>query len=169
MDYAIDDIGGVQIYYYFTCKRQLWLYAQGVRFENQFDRVKIGKLVHDEFFKRQRHREVDAGSIKIDFVGKGAEVHEVKSSSRYKEEHAWQLRFYLYYLKKYKGVPDVRGVLHYPESRQKMQVTLAARDEDYISKVVAEIKDIVAGERPPAKEKKRTFCEKCAYFDYCYI
>ena len=37
----IDRIGGVHIYYYVSCKRQLWLYVHYINMEQDSDRVRV--------------------------------------------------------------------------------------------------------------------------------
>lgn len=162
-------IGGKHIYYYLTCRRQLWLYQHQIRFQDLNDRVQLGQQVHEEHFKRTPAKELATDGIKVDFVGKGALVHEVKSSSRYRPEHAEQLRYYMFILKNEKGICDVTGVLHYPEINQRIPVTLISTDEERLLKMVDEISKINDLPSPPPIEQNRKFCQKCSYYDYCYI
>jgi CRISPR/Cas system-associated exonuclease Cas4 (RecB family) len=42
-----EDVGGVHIKYLHHCRRQLWLYARGVRPEHLNAAVQLGEAVHD--------------------------------------------------------------------------------------------------------------------------
>lgn len=58
---------GSQINYYFICKRKLWLFSHNIELEPESDLVKLGKLLHENRYKR-RMKEVQVDRIKIDFV-----------------------------------------------------------------------------------------------------
>lgn len=164
----IRHVGGKHIYYYLTCKSQLWLYSKNIRFQDQSEQVDLGSQIHEEFFRRQKHREVAIDGIKVDFLGKSATVHEVKSSLNFREEHVWQLRFYLYYLKTEKGLESVSGVLHYPRINRKIPVSLVKKDEDKLNIIVRDIERICDLPLVPVVENSKKFCQKCAYYEYCF-
>lgn len=58
---------GSQINYYFVCKRKLWLFSHNIELESDSDLVKLGKLLHENKYKR-RLKEVQIDRIKIDFI-----------------------------------------------------------------------------------------------------
>ena len=72
---------GTQMNYYFICKRKLWLFSRGLEMEEMSDLVLLGKLLHERGYARRR-KEVQVGRVKIDFVGSGCEIHEVKRSRK---------------------------------------------------------------------------------------
>ncbi|AVX29686.1 CRISPR-associated protein Cas4 [Carboxydocella sp. JDF658] len=159
------ELGGLEINYYFVCKRKLWLYSRYIRQETNHDRVELGQFIHEESYRRQK-KEIEIGSIKVDLLQDGA-ICEIKLSSRMEEAHLWQLYYYLYYLKK-QGFNQVKGVLLFPKERRKKEVILTQEVEKELKKIIAQIITIKKEELPPEKLNKRSFCTKCAYFEFCY-
>lgn len=49
---------GIKFNYYYICKRKLWLFDKGIAFENTSDRVLQGKVVHENSYPREKHKEV---------------------------------------------------------------------------------------------------------------
>lgn len=159
---------GTQVNYFFVCKTKLWLFSHFVRLEQRHDVVKLGKILHEESFKREKEAQIDS-KIAIDFVRKKdvLELHEVKKTPALGESHVRQLQYYLYYLKKVKGIEKARGVLNYPTIKKVVEVSLSEEDEKEMEKTLGEIKEILALPKPPEKEKK-PFCRKCSYFEFCW-
>src|SRR5690606_27710881 len=91
---------GTQINYYFVCKRKLWFFSHNMELESDSDLVLMGRLLHENSYKRQPLKEVEIDRIKIDFVEKSKEIHEVKRSRKIEDAHVYQLLYYLYFLKK---------------------------------------------------------------------
>ena len=58
---------GSQINYYFICKRKLWLFSHNIELEPESDLVKLGKLLHENRYKRKM-KEVQIDRIKVDFM-----------------------------------------------------------------------------------------------------
>jgi len=79
-------IRGVEVNYYFVCKTKLWLFSHNVNFERESDLVKLGKLVHREFYQRDK-KDVQIGPIAIDVIRKGdkLEIQEVKKAKSMKK------------------------------------------------------------------------------------
>ncbi len=95
-------ITGVMIYYYFVCKRKLWYFCHDLQMENvsQNENVQLGKLLDETSYRRnQKHINID-DTINIDFIKDFKEIHEVKKSKSIEEAGIWQVKYYLYYLKK---------------------------------------------------------------------
>ncbi len=160
---------GTKIAYYIVCKRKLWLFAHNINFETYSDFVQIGKLISEEYFKREKHKEIMIGdTVKIDFVRLGDEivVHEVKKSKKLEEAHIWQVKFYIYTLKK-KGIKCNSGVIHYPKLLRKVDVKFTPEDEKMIHDILKEAEKVLEGEAPPPI--KASYCTKCAYYQFCYI
>jgi len=65
-------IRGIQVNYYFVCKTKLWLFSHNVSMEHESDLVKLGSLLHREFFGREE-RDISLGPIAVDVVRKGDE------------------------------------------------------------------------------------------------
>jgi CRISPR-associated exonuclease Cas4 len=58
---------GSQVNYYFICKRKLWLFSHNIELEPESDLVKLGKLLHENRYKRKL-KEVQIDRIKVDFM-----------------------------------------------------------------------------------------------------
>jgi len=164
-------VTGTMVSYYFICRRKLWLYAKGLNLENisgNADVVK-GRILHERRFKREHSREVSFDTVKIDFLKFGSEVfvHEVKKSKKFEEAHVWQLKYYIYSLKR-KGLECSSGVIHYPASMRKVDVIFLQEDYDRIEQALAGITGVLQESRPPGRLNKK-MCSRCAYFDFCYV
>ncbi len=133
--------------------------------EETSDLVLLGKLLHERGYARRR-KEVQVGRIKIDFVGSGCEIHEVKRSRKAEDAHRYQLLYYLYYLKRYAGVLG-RGFLHYPLLRRTVHVDLSDEEESRIEGVLDEMQRILAERNPPAPVKI-PYCRRCSYNELCW-
>lgn len=160
-------ITGVMVQYYFTCKRELWFFSRGLQFDEENEDMLIGRLIHGESYERN-WKEVTLGDVKLDVVIKndGIEVVEIKKSSRLEEPARWQLKYYLYLLKK-AGV-DAKGVMTYPREKRREEVEL--RDEDILAleKALEDIERVISLETPPPA-KKKPYCRRCAYRDFCWV
>lgn len=157
---------GTQINYYFVCKRKLWLFSHNMTLESDSDLVLRGKLLHENSYKRQSLKEVEIDRIKIDFVEKSKEIHEVKRSRRIEDAHVYQLLYYLYFLKKTANVVS-KGVLNYPLLKKKVDVELTAEKEAELTDILSGVSDIIRQDKPPEAEWK-SYCRNCAYRDLCW-
>ncbi len=159
-------ITGVMVNYYFHCKRQLWLFANQITMEHSSELVLIGKILSDAFYKN-RDRDINIDNmIMIDwFDFDGGIVHEVKKSDSFEEGHIWQVKYYIYYLKK-KGV-NAKGKINYPKLRKEIYVELGVGDEEKIVELLNKIIEIVRSEIPPVKTN-RVECKGCSYFEFCW-
>ncbi len=159
-------ITATQLNYYLICKRKVWLFSHQINMEHTSEVVELGKVIHENSYAREK-KEVSIGPIKIDFIGSDGVVREIKKSAKMEKAHIWQLKYYLYYLKK-KGVENVTGELVYPKTRQKTKVELNDRDLSKIEQILKEIRDIIGQEAiPPVIDKPR--CKSCSYYELCYI
>ena len=163
---------GVYIDYYFHCKRQLWLYAKNIRMEHTSEDVEIGKFISENTYDRKIHEiylsDCDNNEGVIDFMDKKRKIiHEVKKSKSIEEATVWQVKYYLYYLKKF-GMENIIGVIDYPLLRRNLVVELDKNDEEKIEEVIKDIESIVAMPSPPTANKMK-ICSKCAYYELCFI
>lgn len=154
---------GTQINYYFICKRKMWLAAHNITFEAGSDLVKLGKIVHNDTYKRKR-QEIRIDNIVIDHIEDGI-IHEVKKSDRMEDAHIFQLLYYIYRLKQL-GI-NTSGMLDYPKLKKKIPVVLTAEKEDAVSKVIQDAHAIISNKVPPSAEYK-PICNKCAYEEFCW-
>ncbi len=159
-------ITGTQIAYYFICHRKLWFFSHNISMEHTSEFVEIGKIIHETSYERKR-KEIQFEGIKIDFFDKNKGlIHEVKKSKAVEESHIWQLKYYLYYLKKHDI--DVTGKLNYPLIRQTENVDISTDDSNKIENILIEIDNIVKQTKPPSISNKK-ICKSCSYYDFCYI
>ncbi len=121
---------GTQINYYFICLRKLWLFSHHIELENESDLVKLGSLLHKERYKK-KHKEIQLDKIKLDFVEKGNEIHEIKRSRKLEDAHAYQLLYYLFFIKK-KFNLSMKEVLNYPLLKTKISIKLTEEKENEI-------------------------------------
>lgn len=156
---------GSEINYYFVCKRKLWLFSHHIELESDSDLVLQGKLLHEHSYKR-RLKEISLGKIKIDFIEKTNEVHEIKRSKKIAKAHKYQLLYYLYYLKKYAGI-NAKGVLNYPLLKKTITVKLDPKNEKKVRDVIQEVHQLTSLEKPPPAEWK-SYCKSCAYSEFCW-
>jgi CRISPR-associated exonuclease Cas4 len=157
---------GTQVAYFMICKRKLWLFTKGVSMEHTSDRVSLGKLWDEKSFKGKEGFRDENVSIDFLTTGEGVVVHEVKLSKALEEAHILQVKYYLYYMKN-KGVKISHGVIHYPRARTVIKVELTEKDEKSIGRVLGEMEDLLSSERAPEVINK-SYCKKCAYFEFCY-
>lgn len=162
-------ITGTQIAYYIVCKRKLWLFLKYIEMERFSELVEIGRLISEEAFKRENFKEISFGdTIKIDFLKVGDEivVHEVKKSRKLEEAHIWQVKYYIWVLRKL-GIKANLGVIHYPKLRKKLEVYFTKEDEEKIKEIIGYIQKIKQEKTlPPLIEKP--YCKNCAYFELCF-
>lgn len=158
-------ITGVQVNYYFVCKTKLWLFSHLATMEHTSEDVALGSLLHQKSYTRS-WKELELGSIKIDFIRRGdwLVLHEVKKSKKLEKAHEYQMLYYIYYLKK-QGI-KAKGVIDYPLIRRRKEVIL--KDEHEIEEILRNIERIVALPKPPKPEKKG-YCRKCSYFEFCWV
>ena len=155
---------GTQVNYYFVCRRKLWLFSRNFEMERSSDLVLLGRLLHESAYPR-KSKEIDLGPIKIDFLTKGCEVHDIKRSKRIENAHVYQMLYYLYWLKA-RGI-KAKGVIDYPLLRRRQAVELTEEKGKEIEGVLDGIKQTLSAPAPPAVEKK-SYCKKCSYYELCW-
>ena len=160
-------ITGIHIYYYFVCHRKLWYFANELSFEDENENVRIGKIIDDTAYKAQKKHIMIDNTINIDYISEHRLLHEVKKSRKVEEAGIWQIKYYLYYLKK-RGAEGLSGKIDYPLLKQSINIELCEADEVYIEKIIDEIKSIVSLPIAPSEDKK-DFCKSCAYYEFCMI
>lgn len=164
---AMIKITGVMVYYYFVCKRRLWFFANDLNMESSSELVSIGKLVDETSYSREKKNILIDESISIDFLKDWKIVHEVKKSRKMDEASKWQLKYYIWILKN-KGVEIEKGILDYPLLRKREEVFLDKKDEEKLESILEDIQKIISSERPLGTLNKGV-CNKCAYYEFCYI
>jgi len=159
-------ITGVQINYYFVCKRKLWLFSHHIQLEHTSESVEMGNVLHGYSYVRKR-KEIQLDDIKIDFFDKNQGIiNEVKKSRAIEESHIWQLKYYIYHFKRL-GI-EVIGQIDYPLLRRRLPIALSPEDEAEIERIMEDIEEINTRQKPPKPTGKR-FCKKCSYYELCYV
>lgn len=164
--------------YYFVCHRKLWLHAHEIRMEHTSDVVYEGKMLHETAYpqRAEKGRELelsvpfgeDALSIKIDFYDTIRKVvHEIKKSNKIEAAHEAQVKFYVFVLE-LSGIEGVRGAIEYPTLRKTTAIELCEDDRTWLKETIEKIKHVIELERCPERIKK-SFCETCSYFEFCWI
>lgn len=165
-DLLMRAITGGDINYYFVCQRKLWLSTHQVRFEAENERVQLGSVLDQESYQREHHQRMIDGVVAIDFIQNWKIVHEVKQSRAIEKASEFQLKYYMYYLKK-KGIAIDQGVLDYPKLKERIELQLTPEDELEIDQVLHVIKTIINQDEMPPRTKKN-ICRSCAYQEFCF-
>ncbi|MDK2906801.1 MAG: CRISPR-associated exonuclease Cas4 [Petrotoga sp.] len=161
------DVGGTLVWYYFICKRQVWLISHHLTPDQDDTNIAIGRLIDETSYSREK-KQLSLGSSKMDIfsvVDGKLVVGEVKKSSRYQESARMQLAFYLRELAK-RGVEAI-GELRFPEEKKRETITLDAALLEELENVERDILRIVYLEQPPPPVKNK-WCRKCAYAEFCW-
>ena len=160
------NIQGVKINYYYICKRKLWLFTKGITMEQNSDRVMSGKIIHENSYKRQKHKELLIDNLlRLDIVD-SEYVRDVKISSKMKKADEMQLYYYIYYLKKL-GI-NKKGMINYVKEKKQKEIELTPEKEEEIEKTIEGIIKISKLNKPPTLEKL-SYCTKCAYYEFCFV
>jgi len=163
-------IGGTKVNYFVHCKTQLWLFSHLILQEKDSELVTLGKILESLFFKEVKVKNVLIDSkISIDLIRRGEKliIQDIKKSSKFEKAHYYQLLYYLWYLKKIKGIANLEGIISYPNERKAIKVELTEEKEREIEKILKEINEIISKPKPPLPVYKK-YCRKCAYFEFCF-
>jgi len=60
-------VNGTLIWYYYICKRQVWLMAHSLTPDQGDDRISQGRAIHEFSYPRDK-KEINLGNVKIDLV-----------------------------------------------------------------------------------------------------
>ncbi len=162
-------ITGTHFNYFQVCHRKLWLFANGINMEHTSDLVAEGKLIHENTypFRSDKYTEIEIDGVKIDFYdARNMVVHEIKKSRSHEEAHEWQVKYYLYVLKR-NGIDGATAVLEYPTLRKTLNLGLSAYDEQKIVEMRRQIEQVISSPICPPLLNSRK-CRNCSYFDFCY-
>ncbi|MMZ61726.1 hypothetical protein D3C76_627720 [compost metagenome] len=162
-------ITGTMVNYYVHCRRQCWLFANGLNFEDDSEDVRIGKVLHELKNESKSGREIAIEGIKVDKLT-DQYVTEFKKSDSDVEATKWQTIYYMYVLKQ-KGM-DRKGSIQFMErNRQDSKTILLALDEETEGQMISileEMERYLDQDQPdPAVLDKK--CKRCAYYAYCFL
>ncbi len=94
-----EKITGLMVYYYFVCKKKLWLFGNGLEMEEESELVYMGKVIDETSYQSERKHIMINEEINIDFIENAGVIHEIKKSRKVEQASIWQVKYYLYYLK----------------------------------------------------------------------
>lgn len=154
---------------YHVCKREMWLHANGIRFEHTSDLVFEGRLIHEDSYPQRsvKYEEIELDGIKVDYYDpKRKVIHEIKKSNKVEAAHMWQLKYYIYVFER-NGIDGVTGILEYPALRKTQEAVLSDMDREQIKEMEVDIQRIISDNSCPSLQKKG-ICKNCSYFDFCY-
>ena len=80
-----NDVTGMQVYYYYVCKRKLWYFSKGLTMESENENVKIGKIIDETSYKNMNKHILINNTINIDYISEHRLLHEVKKSKKNRE------------------------------------------------------------------------------------
>ena len=164
------NIIATHINYYMVCKRKLLLFSNGISMEHTSDVVAEGKLIHETTYpqRAERYSELEVDGSVIDFYdAKNKIIHEIKKSDKMEKAHEWQVKYYIWLLKK-NGVNGVTGIIEYPKLRETTKVELTDEDVVNLENMVADIAQIVESEDCPSSITAK-ICKNCSYYEFCYV
>ncbi len=156
---------GTEVGYFFICKKKLWWFNHGIAMEQEHDRVKMGKIVHENSYGRKKKEISIDNKIVLDWQSDGI-IHEVKLTDKMESAHEFQLLYYIYYLKQ-KGIENLKGQIDYPKLRQTKQIELTGEKEAELEKALEEMIEITQSKNPPEVEYMK-ICRSCSYAELCW-
>ncbi|MGG3739059.1 CRISPR-associated protein Cas4 [Aeribacillus pallidus] len=166
MDYQMP-ITGTDIWYYYICKREVWLMKHQIAPDKEDEALDIGRFISETYYQRNK-KEMSIGNIVVDRVRQEdgqLVIGEVKKSSRYMKSAKMQLLYYLDTLRQM-GI-EAKGELLFPEERKKETVEWTEEAKQELKQTMEDIRRIARMPVPPVPEKIH-FCGKCAYREYCW-
>lgn len=161
-------ITGTIINYYFHCKRQCYLFANRLNMEDNSEDVRVGKVLHEIKAKDEKNTEIKYDNMVLDKIT-DRYIEEFKKSDADVIAARMQLLFYLKNLKD-KGI-EKEGKLICKEKNKKEKMEKIILNEDTnreLEECIGKIENLIVQDLPPKVEDKKK-CNKCAYYEYCYI
>ncbi|MGI6628462.1 MAG: CRISPR-associated protein Cas4 [Bacillota bacterium] len=160
-------VTGTLMWYYYVCKRQVWLMAHQINPDEDDPNIAYGRFLQRVSYGREK-KETAVGSSRFDIVQQRdgtIVVSEVKKTSRHEKSATMQLLFYLKELHK-RGI-EAKGELRFPEEKRRKPVVLTDEALREISKAEAHIIELIQYDLPPAPAKIR-LCRNCGYAEFCW-
>lgn len=162
-------VNGTLMNYYFHCKRQCYLFGNRLNLEDNSEKVKIGKALHEEKAVNNENAEISIENIKLDKLT-AEYLTEMKKTDADIEATKWQLILYLKILKD-KGI-ERKGKLEFIEKKKQDKkiiiIELTEELEREVEQYKREIEELLEQDIiPPVLNEPK--CKECAYYEYCMI
>ena len=161
------NITGTLVWYYYICHREVWLMSRQINSFQDNDFFEIGRLIHDESYRREK-KEIIFENTKFDMVKGGGEdlvVAEIKKSSHFQHATTMQLAYYLYKLHQ-KGI-RATGEIRVPKERKVETVILTPELMEKLKEALNHIQSIIGLDKP-APLKRIKYCKNCTYNEFCW-
>ncbi|WP_051962871.1 CRISPR-associated protein Cas4 [Mesoaciditoga lauensis] len=151
-----------------TCPREAWLMSRAFSPDEENYFLVLGKLIHEESYKRMKMKEIELDGMKIDFITEKdgqTIVAEIKKSSHGVESGKIQL---LYYMKNLRDLGiNLKGELRVPTEKKIIKVELDEENERALNHYIDKLLEIISLEKPPAVTRT-SYCRKCAFESMCF-
>jgi CRISPR-associated exonuclease Cas4 len=162
------NVSGTLIWYYYICKREVWLISHQLTPDQENTNIAIGRIIDATSYSREK-KQLAVGASKMDIYrladGKLI-IGEVKKSSKYRGSARMQLGFYLKELAA-RGI-EATGELRFPEEKTRELVELDEELKSELEFVERDILRIVYQVQPPTPVKNK-YCRNCAYAEFCWV
>lgn len=161
-------INGTIINYYFHCKRQCYLFANRINMEDNSEDVRIGRVLHQIKAQDNKNSEIKYDNMAMDKVTDNY-VIELKKSDADIEAARMQVLFYLDNLEKKGIVKEGKLIFEEKTSKDKVEkIVLNSKNRLTLQKCKKEIQELLKSKEPPKVVYKKS-CQRCAYYEYCYL
>lgn len=162
----MENINGTMIWYYLVCKREVWLIGHGIESDQENENIQIGKLLHEQSYKRE-NKEISINNSRMDMIKKKNNklvIVEIKKSSKTINAAKMQLLYYIYQAKT-EGV-NITGELRIPKEKRIIKVNLNEQNTKDLEDIINGIKTIINGNIPELL--RNSHCRNCAYSEFCW-
>jgi len=156
---------------YNICKRQAWLMIRNLTADQDNAFLEIGRLIDETTYKREK-KKIYLADIEamLDMVTRKDGIYyiaEIKKSSKTMNTGIFQLKYYLYLLKRKKGV-IAKGIIKIPKEKISKTVELTQEDEKKIDKILNEMETVLYSETLPSVTSDKRKCRVCAHYEFCF-
>ncbi len=162
------NINGTMIWYYYICKREVWLISHSIESDQDDENIRIGKELHENAYNKES-KEIKENHSIMDMI-KDVNGHllivEVKKSSKTAEAAKMQLLYYMLELELDGNGIKPYGELRFPLEKKKLKVELTDENRKELEKTINNINEIIGGDIP--KLIKNPHCKNCSYSEYCW-
>lgn len=161
-------INGTIINYYFHCKRQCYLFANRINLEDNSEDVRIGRIIHEIRAEDGTNTEIKYDNMAMDKIT-DKYVIELKKSDSDVEAAKMQLLFYLQNLQN-KGISKEGKLIFYEKNNNEKieKIILNKENINKLNECENQIEKLLQEKLPP-KIVKQKGCQKCAYYEYCFL
>ncbi len=160
------NLTGTMIWYYYVCKREVWLISHGIESDQENDNIVIGKSIHENAYKRNS-KEIGIINSRIDMIkheNDNLVVVEIKKSSKTLDAAKMQLLFYIYELSG--SGQKIKGELRFPTEKKIIKLELTDENKKELENTILDINNLIKSEMPPLV--KNSHCKNCAYSEFCW-